>query len=280
MDTTLLTTFMEVTRTRHFAKAADNLCVSPSTISARVRQLEASVGISLLIRNHQQVSLTPAGERMQRHARFILGAWERAYEDIALSESLNKRLVVAGVSSLWDIFLQDWLNGLYLDQPDLGLRAEESTPQRVVEKLGRGLIDVGFMYEPPKLGDIATEPVKQIPLVMVSNLPEQRAEVAIAERYVRVDWGTTFTTLHEQYYVHRPLAPVRVNSGRVGLSLILKCGGAAYLPRQLIAPYLESGQLYLVEDAPMFELQAYAAYSLHGEHKSLIKQLLQRIEVL
>jgi DNA-binding transcriptional LysR family regulator len=91
MDTLLLKTFLEVTRTRHFAKAAENLHVAPSTVSNRIQQLEQSLGLNLLIRNHQQVIVTPAGERLIKHSRSILRAWDRAYEDVALSEQLKKR---------------------------------------------------------------------------------------------------------------------------------------------------------------------------------------------
>ncbi|WP_028470965.1 LysR family transcriptional regulator [Neptunomonas japonica] len=274
MDTVLLKTFLEVSHTRNFGKASDNLCVAPSTVSARIRQLEELLGLTLFIRNHQQVNVTPAGERMERHARFILSAWERAYEDIALSANLNKRLVIAGVSSLWDIFLQQWLNNIYSQMPTLGLRAEESTPLRVVEKLDQGLIDVGFMYEPPKLADMAIEEVKTITLQLVSSRQNQTPDDAVSKGYIRVEWGTTFNTLHESYFPQRPLAPVRVNSGRVALDLMLNCGGAAYLPQAVVAPLIYQGKLYPVADAPQIEMKAYAAYSLHGEHRDLIKQLL------
>lgn len=274
MDSTLLKTFLEVVNTRNFGKASENLCVAPSTVSARIRQLEETLGLTLFVRNHQQVTVTPAGERLERHARFILSAWERAYEDVALSINLSKRLVIAGVSSLWDIFLQDWLNSIYSQMPNLGLRAEESTPLRVVEKLDRGLIDVGFMYEQPKLKDMAVEEVKDIPLQLVSSQHGLHADNAIADGYIRVEWGTTFNTLHENYFPQRPLAPVRVNSGRVALGIILNCGGSAYLPQSVVTPLIAEQKLYPVEGAPEIEMKAYAAYSLHGEHRDLIKQLL------
>ena len=99
MDIEQLKTFLEVERMRNFRKAAENLCISPSAISARIRQLEQTLGLALFRRDRQKVSLSPAGERFKRHARFILGAWERAHEEIALSDQVDKRLTVAGVRS-------------------------------------------------------------------------------------------------------------------------------------------------------------------------------------
>ncbi|WP_372738493.1 LysR family transcriptional regulator [Neptunomonas sp.] len=275
MDTLLLKTFLEVTRTRNFGKASDNLCVAPSTVSARIKQMEQQLGLSLFIRSHHEIGLTPEGERMERHARFIIDAWERAYEDIALNASLNKRLVIAGVSSLWDIFLQEWLSNIYSQMPNVGLRAEESTPLRVVEKLDRGLIDIGFMYEQPKLADFRVEEVKSVKLQLVSSCGNQLPDEAVAKGYVRVEWGTAFNRQHEKLFPQRPLAPVRVNSGRIALELMLSCGGAAYLPEAVVVSFIKEGRLYPVTDAPLIEMRAYAAYSLHGEHYDLIRQLLK-----
>ncbi len=277
MDTLLLKTFLEVTRTRHFAKAAENLHVAPSTVSTRIRQLEQNLGLNLLIRNHQQVAVTPAGERLMKHARHILSAWDRAFEDVALAEKLKKRLVIAGPSSLWDIFLQDWLNILYRERTNIGLRAEESSPLRVVEKLDRGLIDLGFLYEQPKIQDMSVVEIQDITLILVADSPTRQAHKAMSEGYIRVEWGTTFNVLHEAHFIDRPLAAVRVNSARIALELILKAGGCAYLPKRMVIEHLASGQLHKVLGAPEIPMKAYAAYSLHGENKDLICQLLELI---
>jgi LysR family transcriptional regulator, flagellar master operon regulator len=278
MDTLLLKTFLEVSRTRNFGRASENLCVSASTVSARIRQLEDHLGLSLFTRQHHRIGLTPAGERMERHARFILGAWERAFEDTALSERHQRRLVVAGVASLWDIFLQDWLNGIYRDFPNLGLRAEESTPLRVVEKLEQGMIDVGFMYEPPRIQNVVVQEVASVTLSLVSSREGLSVDAAIGEGYIRVEWGTTFASLHESHFPQRLLARGRVNSGRLALNLIQQCGGAAYLPKSVVQPLLEARQLFVVGQAPTIDMKAYAAYGLHGEHNKLVADLLRRLE--
>ncbi len=278
MDMILLKTFLEVSQTRNFGKASEKLCVSPSTVSARIRQLEQHLGLSLFTRKHHEIILTPAGERMERHARFILQAWERAYEDTALSEKHKRRVVIAGVASLWDIFLQRWLNDIYQEFPTLGLRAEESTPLRVVEKLEKRMIDLGFMYEPPMIKDVSVEAVAEVPLQLVSSAPLVSVDQAIGEGYIRVEWGSFFATLHEAYFPQRMLARGRVNSGRIALNLILQCGGAAYLPVSVVRPYLSDGRLYPGEDAPLIEMKAYAAYSLRSEHSELVATLLERLK--
>jgi len=277
MDIEQLKTFLEVERMRNFRKAAENLCVSPSAISARIRQLEHTLGLALFRRDRQKVSLTPAGERFERHARFILGAWERAHEEVALSELIDKRLTVAGVNSLWETFLQDWLNKIHCNAPLIGLRAESSTSKRIAQKMEQGAIDLGFIYEPPQLRDMVIEEVGDVPLIMVSDEQNIDVDKALAEGYIRVDWGTHFASLHEDYFPQRPIAAVRVNVGSIALGLIENCGGAAYLPASLVNDKLKQGKLHRVENAPEIALKAYAIFHLHGEHRNLIEQLLHTL---
>ena len=68
MDTELARTFLEIVRTRSFVRAAEQLNVSQTTVSARIKTLEERLGRSLFVRNKNGASLTPAGEQFLRYA--------------------------------------------------------------------------------------------------------------------------------------------------------------------------------------------------------------------
>jgi DNA-binding transcriptional LysR family regulator len=74
MDTYLLKTFMEVVEQRHFGKAAANLYVTQSAVSARIRLLEQEVGRPLFVRQRNNIHLTKYGEKLVSHAKDILHA--------------------------------------------------------------------------------------------------------------------------------------------------------------------------------------------------------------
>jgi DNA-binding transcriptional LysR family regulator len=74
MDIDLLKTFLEVNRTRHFGRAAENLFLTQSAVSARVRQLEDTIGVPLFTRTRNDIQLTPAGTRLLKYAESILNA--------------------------------------------------------------------------------------------------------------------------------------------------------------------------------------------------------------
>lgn len=61
MDTELLKTFPEVSRTRHFGRAAEALYLTQSAVSFRIRQLENQLGVNLFTRHRNNIRLTTAG---------------------------------------------------------------------------------------------------------------------------------------------------------------------------------------------------------------------------
>ena len=85
MDTELLKTFLEVQKTRHFGKAADNLYLTQSAVSFRIRQLEQSLGVTLFNRYRNNIQLTSAGEMLLPHAQAVLNAISSAKQQIALN---------------------------------------------------------------------------------------------------------------------------------------------------------------------------------------------------
>ncbi len=67
-----LTAFAAIVAHRSFRKAADELGLSPSTLSHMMRALEARLGVRLLHRTTRSVSPTQAGEQLAAHLNPIL----------------------------------------------------------------------------------------------------------------------------------------------------------------------------------------------------------------
>ena len=78
MDTDLLRTFIEVSKTRHFGRAAETLYLTQSAVSFRIRQLEQQLGVTLFARHRNNIQLTLAGERLYPYAEAILQTLGRA----------------------------------------------------------------------------------------------------------------------------------------------------------------------------------------------------------
>lgn len=275
MDIVLLKTFLEVARTRHFGKAAEALCVTQSSVSARIKLLESTLGLELFSRKRNDIQLTPAGHRLQRHAETIVRGWTRVRQELALSGRFAKTLAIGAQADLWPAFVRDWVLALRRTRRDLALQAEILTAEALVQRLTTNQIDIAFLFEPPQLPEIVLDQVARIPLVMVSDQPGLTAEAAMQRGYVLVDWGSTFMLSHSRHFPDLPASALRVSQGGMALDLLRRDGGSAYLARQMAGDALDRGELHLVADAPVIERQAYAVYKGDSENLEALGDLLR-----
>jgi DNA-binding transcriptional LysR family regulator len=278
MDTELLKTFLEVHRTRHFGRAGENLFITQSAVSARIRQLEENLGSKLFHRERNDIRLTAAGERLVKHAEAILGAWYRAVQDTAVDEVHSLSLSVGGMYSLWDILAQDWIHRLNALRPDIALDVQAHSHEVLLRKLLDGVLDVAFMFEPIQMAKLFVREVGTIELIMVASQQGHTAEQAISDHYLMIDWGTSFAVTHARLYPDIPPPQIRTNLGRIAHNFMLECGGAGYLAKPMVAEDLKAGRLFQVDDAPVIERKAYVVYPAEGLRSGLVEELLARFD--
>ena len=274
MDIEILKTFLEVNRTRHFGRTAENLYLTQSAVSARIRLLEETLGAPLFTRTRNDIQLTPAGSRMLKYAESILNAWNRARQDAALSDENTASLAIGASDSLWDILLQDWLHTLYRELPCVALQAEAHGTDVLIRRLLDRVLDIAVMFEPPEMTELEVREVGMFKLTMVSDRPYLDAHEAVSKGYIMTDWGTSFAIAHARHFPDMPPPAARMSNGRLALAFLLHNGGVAYLPQRMVKEYLESRRLHRVNDAPVIDRQVYAV-SLHAnERKGLLEQAL------
>jgi len=277
VDTDLLKTFLEVSRTRHFGRAAENLFLTQSAVSARIRQLEDAIGAGLFTRTRNDIQLTPAGARFVKYAESILATWNRARQDAVLKAENKESLAIGGMFSLWDVVLQNWLHQVHAENPDLALIAEAGAQDVLVRKLLDGSLDLAFMWEPPQMAELDLVEVGTIRLILVSSRSRMTAAQALSDHYIRVDWGTSFALSHARIFPDMPVPGLRVGLGRMALAMLQSVGGSAYLAEPMVRDLIESGKLHPVTDAPEIDRAFHAVYP-HSivERRPLIRDLIER----
>ncbi len=93
MDSRLLTLFITLANTLHFARAAKACHMTPSAVSRAVQRLEDQLGTVLFIRDNRSVQLTPAGELFRVYAVDAKSRWESLQQELKLaSKSLEGEL--------------------------------------------------------------------------------------------------------------------------------------------------------------------------------------------
>lgn len=276
MDISLLRTFLEVTRTRHFGHAAENLCVTQSAVSARIKLIEEQLDISLFVRERNNIQLTDAGRRFVPYAEAIIESWNRARQDVMLTGSGQHLLAVGSTYGIWDIFLEDWLIKVHQKQPQLSLRTEACNQETVIRMLLDKALDLGFLFEPPQMNKLEVVEAGAIELVMVSSRPDISAGQAVQEpNYIMVDWGTAFAIEHARLYQDIPQPRFSMGASKTALAFLGACGGSAYLAANAVQSAVDAGQLHRVADAPAIRRSYYAIYHHQNSKPDLIKTLIK-----
>lgn len=280
MDTELLKTFIEVCKTRHFGKAAENLYVTQAAVSSRIRQLESRLGVELFNRLRNNLKLTPAGERLVPHAESVLNAWQRAFQEVAITETQSQMLALGGSPNVWDLMLQNSLYELKITKPDLAIRAEVLTQSVVPRMLLERTLDLALVFDAPKVEELNNTLLFQLPLELVSTHADLAIEDIERVGYIMLDWGTLFSVQHAKLCKVLPAPSLHTNIARVALDFMLQAGGAAYLPNSLTEAYVEQGALFRMEGAPEMNRDVFACYHKDNENRALLEEVIELFKAL
>jgi LysR family hydrogen peroxide-inducible transcriptional activator len=137
---------------RHFGRAAARCFVSQPTLSAQLKKLEQALGVQLIERAPNNVSLTAAGDEIVARARRIL---EASDEVVALARSQRDPLAgplrVALLPTIGPYLLPRVSPAIRRALPRLQLRLYEYQTAPMLERLRGGELDVGILALPVDL---------------------------------------------------------------------------------------------------------------------------------
>lgn len=118
MNTQQLLCFVCVADRLNFTKAAEELYLSPPTVTHHIQTLEAELKTALFVRNSKMVRLTEAGQSFYNDAREILAKIEIAQKKIHDAAVSQVRLFHIGCTSTSELrYLQGSLQQLHRGRP-------------------------------------------------------------------------------------------------------------------------------------------------------------------
>ncbi|MGF1727583.1 HTH-type transcriptional regulator HdfR [Photobacterium nomapromontoriensis] len=275
MDTELLRTFLEVTKTRHFGRAADNLFLTQSAVSFRIRQLETQMGNDLFSRQRGNVHLTAAGERLQPYAEAILQTWGRAKQDVALTDSMNQQVTIGASSLFWEFDgISDWISRIYQSVDGLALRLESVPRQSLAKQLLDKSIDVAITSDPPKIENLHVTKVRDYQLQLVTNEPNCSMEQVKSRPLVYLDWGTRFSLEHNRIVELQKTPVMHTHSSKMALEFLVNNSGVGFLPSPVVGSSVNEGMLYPVEGAPVMEQSLYLVWRDETDKLEILESML------
>lgn len=251
--------FLEVAGSGNFNRAAENLHVTQSTISARIKSLENDFGRKLFERSHAGARLTAAGQQFRQYALGMQQLWQQAHQAVTLRSDFHGQLGIGTQVSLWERLILDWIPWMRRRLPKTALRIEADYSPSLMRQLHDGLLDIGVMYQPQQTPGLKIEKLLEETLVLVAT--RRRAlRRGWVEDYVYVDWGDVYRAEHGKAFPEMETPAVTVGLGALGLQYILDNGGSGYFPLRVVLPSIEAGKLFRIDDAPVIHRPAYVVY--------------------
>ncbi|MEU8232685.1 LysR family transcriptional regulator [Actinoplanes sp. NPDC048967] len=143
MELRQLTYFEAVARHGGFTRAAEQLRVAQSAVSAQIRALEAELGTALFARTTRRVALTEAGELLLTRCRRVFGELDGARTDLAeLAAVLHGRVTLGSMAVRGGYDLPAALAGFHTRFPGVSLALRTGLIAELLALLDAGVVDL------------------------------------------------------------------------------------------------------------------------------------------
>lgn len=148
MELRQLRYFVKAAETLNFSEAARELCITQSTLSQQIKQLEQEIGAPLFMRDSHSVGLTEAGSELLPHARRTLLDAQLCMQRITdLNDMLTGTLDI-GVTYSFSPILTDTLLDFMKLHPGVKLNIFYRPMAELMEMLAARRVDFVLAFRP------------------------------------------------------------------------------------------------------------------------------------
>lgn len=143
-------------RNGSFSRAADECCVSQSTLSAGVKELETILGAALVDRSSRQFGLTPVGEDVAARADDVIARAEDIVRVAAQRPPLTGDLRLGMIPTIGPFLLPRLMPQLTEASPTLRPFLREDLTEALVADLRAGRLDMAILAMPVETAGLDT----------------------------------------------------------------------------------------------------------------------------
>ena len=155
-----LRAFVAVAESRSFVEACSVLHLSQPALSATIRNLEETVGGTLLARTTRALALTPEGETFLPAAKQLLNDCDNAVSDLNnLFAKQRGKLNIAAMPSFAANRLPCSLVHFHKLYPNINIAIQDVIAEEVVDMVRAGRVEFGISFDPEEPGDIEFTPL-------------------------------------------------------------------------------------------------------------------------
>ena len=242
-----LLSFETVARRLSFARAADELNLTPSAVSHQIANLEQFLGVLLFERTSRGIVLSDAGEAYLKRVAGAIGAIGSATNDVR--KGVRNTLHVHSSPSFASLWLMPRLSGFARTYPDVAFSLSASPSH---SDFALGQVDIDIRYGIPDWPNLVVEPVFEeriLPLAspdllarQTINVPADMLDSPLIQSTVSVvQWPAWFAS---QGLIGTPERfAFRFDRANLSLEAAVQGLGIALESERIAAPYIASGRL-------------------------------------
>ncbi|MGV3728456.1 LysR family transcriptional regulator [Methyloversatilis discipulorum] len=160
--------FLAVARHNSFARAAEELHLSPPTLSLQVKQLSETVGQPLFEQLGKKIYLTTTGQTLADACTDIESRMERLSQDLAALQGVERGSLKLSILTTVKYTVPKLLGGFCAAHPGIEVAMVVGNRENLLQRLASNQDDLYIMGQPPENMDVVCEDFADNPLVLVA----------------------------------------------------------------------------------------------------------------
>ena len=146
IETRHLYYFLAVARWQNITKAAESLHLTQPTLSKQLMELEAQLGKQLFIRGKRTMTLTEDGAFFRSKAQEIINLMEKTQAAFSSTENTVRGDIYFGCAETYAMeYITEMMAEIKNKYPDIVFHIHSGDASTVLEKLDKGLVDIGLL---------------------------------------------------------------------------------------------------------------------------------------
>lgn len=286
MDLVLLNYFSVLAKCRNFSVAADEVFLSQSSISKRIKGLEDQLGTELFVRNPRSVELTEVGRALLPYARDISDDLELLRRELTSTRNNDSALRIAAISFLSYYGVTNQVASYMNQHTKVNIGLKEIGSHFGLEMLKSGQVDAVMMFSKllsdQKYDKYPLANDRMVALMNESNPLAVRDQIQIGdlkdqELIVISEHDEPFFQLFIREEFEKAGIIPHIRSYRVWIgaieSVVRQCGSIAILPERVAQRLCHRGTVYrVISGFPPF---SFSIITNANCHKYILEDFIQ-----
>ena len=256
-----LETFYWVARLGSFHAAARHLRLTQPTISARIRELEASLAVDLFDRVHQRAEITAAGRDILAKTKQILRLTNDLDRTLHQRDPMSGLLRLGAVESVALMALPELLSRLTEGFPELRVELTVDVGTLLSRKLNARQLDLAIVTD-PEPNEVVARKIGSIELGWIAyprlSVPKRELRPAdlVPFQIITNPEPSTLHTIIMEWFGRAGLEPKHVstcNSHALMSQLVCAGHAIAVLPFRTLRSEIRSERLKVLTTRPRIE---------------------------